>query len=112
MAIISLKDFLKKGARTILPKELEYRTGLTKRPMEFKIGEGLTPEQKIKAKEIVRKPAIIPLEGFLAGALRAFPRGAARLGVELGGRIIGKEAEIKTRTPLEEFVFGKEPIKG
>ena len=69
MAIISLKEFLKKGARTILPKELEYRTGLTKRPMEFKIGEGLTPEQKIKAKEIVRKPAIIPLKGYLTKAI-------------------------------------------
>ena len=69
MPIISLKEFLKKGARTILPKELEYRTGLTTRPMEFKIGERLTPEQKIKAEEVVRKPAIIPLKGYLTKAI-------------------------------------------
>lgn len=56
--------FLKKAANILLPKLLEFQSKvpllefqLQKSPvMEFRVGEGLTPEQQIKAEEIIRKP--------------------------------------------------------
>jgi len=44
-------DLLKGTARTLLPKELEYKLGITEKPkvMTFPVGEGMTEQQKIKA---------------------------------------------------------------
>ncbi len=106
------QDLLKGTARAVLPKETEYKLGLTQRPMEFRVGEGMTAEQTKKAKETISKPSGISEGNFFADVVRAFPRAGARVGIEAGKQILGlSEAEVQPKTKMERFIFGEEPIK-
>ena len=108
MALNFGANFLK----LILPKELEYKFGITPepKPMEFKVGEGLTEEQKRKAEIEVRKP-IIPVKEpeWEKGAVEkiAFAPKTAPITPELK-----KEAGLKITEEVGGMVLGAiQPMK-
>lgn len=57
MAIFDeLREKITTGAKVILPKELEYKFGITEKPepMEFRVGEGMTPEATERARRVLK----------------------------------------------------------
>ena len=108
-------DLLKKA----LPDSWEYKLGITPKPkaMEFKVGEGLTPEQKVQAEEKVKQIAETAperQENFFASIIRDIPRGVAQLTLKATGEKKyepGFGAKIPLQADFEKFVFGTETIK-
>jgi len=58
---MGLPNVLRKALRIILPKSIEYKTGLTKPPMKFPVGEGLSPKLAQQAQETITKTPEVPI---------------------------------------------------
>lgn len=58
---MELPEKLKTALKFLLPKSVEEKLGLVSKPMEFKVGEGLTPEQAQKAQEVVTAKPQYPI---------------------------------------------------
>lgn len=78
--------------------------------LKFPVGEGLRPEQKARAEEVIKKPALVPKKqnpfSFAKEFLLEWPaRATASILLEEQPR-----EKIQPKTPAERFLFGDDPI--
>ena len=68
------KKKLTSAAKIVLPESVEIKLGITKPKaiLQAKVGENLTPQQTIKAKEVIAKQDILPPKDVMGENLKQF----------------------------------------
>lgn len=83
---LDFSSLVKSVGRTLLPKSLEEPFGVAKpKPFEFRVGEGLTPQQKRTAEAVVRKVDSSALRKQKPrSALSFLPEATKELAIDIG----------------------------
>jgi len=81
-----------------------------KQPQQtFKVGEGLTPQQRVQAEETVKKISTLPSRSnLLVEAGRAVPRSLVSFALPIVGK---KELTPEQMSPSQRFVLGLDTVK-